>query len=89
MKTAIIGHTGFVGSNLLEAHAFDDLFNTSNIDQIAGREYDLVVTVSDDDAAYVRRAYGAPNVVVRRLPIDTEYWHASGDGTKSDGDLLH
>ena len=41
--TALIGYTGFVGSNLLRQYTFDDLFNSSNIDQIAGRSFDLVV----------------------------------------------
>ena len=38
MRTALIGHTGFVGSNLAASHAFDDLYNTSNIEQIEGQE---------------------------------------------------
>lgn len=44
MKTALIGYTGFVGSNILAAHGFDDVYNSSNIDDIRGREYDLVVS---------------------------------------------
>lgn len=46
MKTALIGHTGFVGSNIVRARQFDDLYNTANIDEIAGREYDLVVSAA-------------------------------------------
>ncbi|MEN5075076.1 NAD-dependent epimerase/dehydratase family protein [Isoptericola cucumis] len=46
MRTALIGHTGFVGSNLAAAAAFDDLYNTSNIEQIKGQEYDLVVSAA-------------------------------------------
>lgn len=46
MKTALIGWTGFVGGNLAAARPFDDLFNTSNIDDIRGREYDLVVSAA-------------------------------------------
>lgn len=46
MPTALIGHTGFVGSNIAAAHAFDDLYNTSNIADIAGRSYDLVVSAA-------------------------------------------
>jgi len=45
-RTALIGHTGFVGSHVAARHDFDDLYNTSNIDQIAGREYDLVVSAA-------------------------------------------
>jgi nucleoside-diphosphate-sugar epimerase len=42
-SSALIGHTGFVGSNLLRQHSFDAYFNSSNIEQIAGRGFDLVV----------------------------------------------
>lgn len=47
MRTALIGHTGFVGSNLLDAYTFDDVYNTSNINDIVGREYDLVVSAGN------------------------------------------
>lgn len=47
MRSALIGHTGFVGSNLLDAHGFDDLYNSKNIGDIAGREYDLVVSAGN------------------------------------------
>lgn len=40
---ALIGHTGFVGSNLLAQRPFRDRFNSSNIREMAGRAYDLVV----------------------------------------------
>lgn len=43
MTTALIGYTGFVGSTLLRQRSFDACFNSSNIDQIAGRAFDLVV----------------------------------------------
>ena len=43
MRTALIGHTGFVGQNLARQTRFDDLYNSRNIEQIAGRSYDLVV----------------------------------------------
>lgn len=42
-STALIGYTGFVGSNLLRQTSFDDCFNSSNIDQIVDRCFDLVV----------------------------------------------
>ena len=41
--TALIGHTGFVGGNLARQHRFDDAFNSRNIEQIAGRNFDLIV----------------------------------------------
>jgi hypothetical protein len=42
-KTALIGHTGFVGGNLARQHSFDDCYHSRNIDDIAGRSYDLIV----------------------------------------------
>lgn len=43
IKTALIGYTGFVGSNLVEQHHFEKLYNSKNISEIAGQEIDLVV----------------------------------------------
>ena len=40
---AIIGHTGFVGSNIIEHMDFDYMFNTKNIQDITLHEYDLIV----------------------------------------------
>jgi len=42
-SSALIGYTGFVGTNLLRQRSFDACFNSSNIDQMAGRSFDLVV----------------------------------------------
>lgn len=39
----LIGHTGFVGSNLLHQAEFDRCYNSSNIESIAGEEFDLLV----------------------------------------------
>jgi hypothetical protein len=43
MSTALIGHTGFVGGNLARQASFDCLYNASNIHEISGRYFDLVV----------------------------------------------
>jgi len=40
---ALIGYTGFVGGNLLRQHGFAATFNSTNVEQIAGRSFDLVV----------------------------------------------
>ena len=40
---ALIGHTGFVGSNILEQKDFDFCYNSKNIEEIKGKEFDLVV----------------------------------------------
>ncbi|HJZ57513.1 MAG TPA: NAD-dependent epimerase/dehydratase family protein, partial [Gemmataceae bacterium] len=43
MTSALVGHTGFVGSNLLRQVRFDALFNSKNIEQIAGQAFGLLV----------------------------------------------
>jgi nucleoside-diphosphate-sugar epimerase len=40
---ALIGHTGFVGSNLRRAGGFDSTFNSSNYRDMAGDRFDEVV----------------------------------------------
>lgn len=42
-KNCLVGFTGYVGSTLLAKTAFDELYNSSNIESIKGKEYDLVV----------------------------------------------
>ena len=42
-STALIGHTGFVGSNLTAQFSFTELFNSKNIQSIEDKEFDLVV----------------------------------------------
>lgn len=46
MRSALIGYTGFVGSNIDAQGDFTDHYNTSNIDDIDGKEYDLVVSAA-------------------------------------------
>lgn len=43
MKTALIGHSGFVGSNLAAQRSYGDCFRSTNIEEIAGRSYDHIV----------------------------------------------
>lgn len=43
MSNAIIGHTGFVGGNLVDQFHFEELYNSKNIESIAGREFNLLV----------------------------------------------
>ncbi len=42
-RSCLIGYSGFVGSNLVARHSFTDLFRSSNIDEIRGRQYDLLI----------------------------------------------
>ena len=43
MRRALIGSTGFIGGNLCRQTHFDDLYHSSNVSEIANREYTLVV----------------------------------------------
>jgi nucleoside-diphosphate-sugar epimerase len=43
VTSALIGHTGFVGSNLRQMVPFDVLANSSNVDELRGRSFALVV----------------------------------------------
>ena len=44
MRSALIGHTGFIGSNLARQFAFAEGYNSKNIGEIRGREFDLLVS---------------------------------------------
>jgi nucleoside-diphosphate-sugar epimerase len=43
MPDALIGHTGFVGSNLARQRTFTTAFNSRNIESIHGRHFDDIV----------------------------------------------
>ena len=43
MTTALVGYTGFVGSNIAAAHNFTHLYNSKNIDQAFDTNPDLLV----------------------------------------------
>lgn len=43
MPSALIGHTGFVGSTLLKQMHFEHLYRSTNIAEITDRSFDLVV----------------------------------------------
>jgi hypothetical protein len=40
---ALIGHTGFVGGNLMEQHRFGRLFNSTNIAEVMAQEFETLV----------------------------------------------
>jgi len=42
-KNALIGFSGFVGSTLLKQKSFDALYRSTNINEIDGQEFELVV----------------------------------------------
>jgi nucleoside-diphosphate-sugar epimerase len=43
MRSALLGYTGFVGGNLLREHTFAGLYNSANVEALAGERFDLVV----------------------------------------------
>ena len=43
MNEALIGHTGFVGSNLARQHDFDMFFNSKNYLDMRGQSFDTIV----------------------------------------------
>lgn len=43
MRSALVGHTGFIGGNLARQHAFTHCYHSKTIASIHGREYDLLV----------------------------------------------
>jgi nucleoside-diphosphate-sugar epimerase len=53
MEDALIGHTGFVGSNLAGQHEFQGCFNRKNITEIAGGRFDLLVCSAMPAAKWV------------------------------------
>ncbi|WP_342479118.1 NAD-dependent epimerase/dehydratase family protein [Paenibacillus sp. FSL H7-0350] len=43
MATALLGYTGYVGSTLLSQRTFDDVYNSKNITEIQGKQYEVLV----------------------------------------------
>lgn len=81
-RTALIGYTGFVGSNIARRHDFDDTYNTSNLHEIEGREYALVVSAAG--RADSHRINQAPDE--DRAELDA---YATTLSTVSIGRLVH
>jgi len=50
---ALVGHTGFVGGNLITQHPFDALFHSKTIEEIVGRSFDLLVVSAMPAAMWV------------------------------------
>jgi nucleoside-diphosphate-sugar epimerase len=43
VSSALIGYTGFVGGNLCRQRRFDALYNSANIEAVAGQRFELLV----------------------------------------------
>ena len=67
-ETALIGHTGFVGSNLLKQTSFAHTFNSANHADMRNREFDLVVCAGVSAAKWLaNRDPHADKVAINRL----------------------
>jgi nucleoside-diphosphate-sugar epimerase len=68
MKSALIGHTGFVGGTLAGQVKFDDCFHSKTIEDIIGRKYDLLVVSGMPAAKWIaNRDPDADRAVLDRL----------------------
>lgn len=56
MTSALLGHTGFVGTTLKGQTAFDDLYHSVNISDIDGKAYDLLVCAAAPAAKWKANA---------------------------------
>ena len=53
MTSALIGHTGFVGSNLAAQHRFHTWFNSKNIEAIRGKRFGMLVVSAMPAAMWI------------------------------------
>jgi len=63
LNTALIGHTGFVGSTLLKQRKFNEYFNTSNIDDIHGKHYDLLICAGVPAEMWIANKYPEKDIL--------------------------
>nr|WP_241739933.1 MULTISPECIES: NAD-dependent epimerase/dehydratase family protein [Microbacterium] len=56
---------------MLDAHPFDDLYNSSNIGDLAGREYDLVVSAGNRADSHRINTHGAEDLAEIDQLVDT------------------
>jgi nucleoside-diphosphate-sugar epimerase len=100
MRTALIGHTGFVGGNLLRQYLFDACYNSTNVEEIAGRQFDLLVCAGAPaakwkanrdpagDHACLGRLEDALGRVTARAVVLVSTVDVFGDSTGADEDVL-
>jgi len=50
--SALIGHTGFIGSNLNNDFLFDGFYNSKNIKNIEGKKYNLIVSCGNSSTRW-------------------------------------
>lgn len=62
LSMALIGHSGFVGGNLLRQAHFDASYRGSDIETIAGRSFDVVVCAGAPAAKWIANAKPAEDM---------------------------
>jgi hypothetical protein len=76
--SALIGHTGFVGGNLAAQSPFDAFYNSSNVEQIAGRSFVHLVISAMPAAMWIAdRDPEADRAAVDRLTGSLTEVHAA------------
>jgi len=78
MANALIGFTGFVGGNLRRQARFEGLYNSTNVESIAGQTYDLVVCAGAPAEKWkANRDPEADGRAIGRLTAALEQVHAA------------
>lgn len=68
IRRALIGHTGFVGSNLVSQIEIDQTFNSRNIREIEGQSFDEVICAGISAAKWVaNNDPGSDRLHIKRL----------------------
>ena len=56
-KTALVGFTGYVGSNLMAQHRFDGHFHRANVHELATAEYSTIVCAGSPGSMFLANRY--------------------------------
>lgn len=70
METTLVGHTGFVGGNLLSAHSFTNCYNSKNIADSFGANNGLVVYSGMASQKYLANADPAADLALARQALE-------------------
>lgn len=54
---ALIGYTGFVGSNIITEGCYDEIYNSKNIENIVGKKFDTIVCAGIRAEKYLANMY--------------------------------
>lgn len=72
-KSCLIGHTGFVGTNLKNNMIFNDLYNTTNISKIKNQNYDFCVIAAPSAVKWKANKEPAHDLKIISSLIETLY----------------